>query len=92
MEARKFCGECGTKVILACPEYASENLPSERFCSACGQKLGKEEIPGRKEPSLEGERKHVTVLFSEQLEFHLPLILKSRELVYFILPFSPNRS
>jgi len=66
-EARSFCGECGTKLILACPECGSENLPSEKFCGACGQKLEKEEPLGRKEPSLEGERKQVTVLFSDLL-------------------------
>ena len=64
-EVRKFCGECGAKLILACPECGSENLPSEKFCGACGQKLEKEEAVERKEPSLEGERKQVTVLFSD---------------------------
>jgi class 3 adenylate cyclase/tetratricopeptide (TPR) repeat protein len=64
-EARRFCGECGAKLILVCSECGTENLPSEKFCGACGQKLEKEEAPGRKEPSLEGERKQVTVLFSD---------------------------
>jgi class 3 adenylate cyclase/tetratricopeptide (TPR) repeat protein len=63
-EARKFCKECGAKLILLCPNCHFENLPSDKFCGECGQKLG-EVRTERKEPSMEGERKQVTVLFSD---------------------------
>jgi len=63
-ETRKFCKECGAKLILVCPNCHFENLPTDKFCGECGQKLG-EAITERKEPSIEGERKQVTVLFSD---------------------------
>lgn len=38
-DERKFCGECGTKLIPACPECGFENLPTEKFCGDCGHNL-----------------------------------------------------
>jgi membrane protease subunit (stomatin/prohibitin family) len=38
-EARKFCKECGAKLILVCPDCHFENLPTDKFCGECGQKL-----------------------------------------------------
>jgi class 3 adenylate cyclase/tetratricopeptide (TPR) repeat protein len=63
-ETRKFCKECGAKLLLACPRCHFENLPLDKFCGECGQKL-EEVITERKESSMEGERKQVTVLFSD---------------------------
>jgi class 3 adenylate cyclase/tetratricopeptide (TPR) repeat protein len=64
-ETRKFCSECGAKLLLICPQCGFENLPKDKFCGECGHKLEKEEPIERKEPSIEGERKQVTVLFSD---------------------------
>jgi class 3 adenylate cyclase/tetratricopeptide (TPR) repeat protein len=63
-EIRKFCKECGAKLILLCPNCHFENLPADKFCGECGQKL-EEAVIGRIEPQIEGERKQVTVLFSD---------------------------
>jgi class 3 adenylate cyclase/tetratricopeptide (TPR) repeat protein len=41
------------------------NPPGSKFCNGCGQKLEKEEAIERKELPIEGERKQVTVLFSD---------------------------
>jgi class 3 adenylate cyclase/tetratricopeptide (TPR) repeat protein/ABC-type dipeptide/oligopeptide/nickel transport system ATPase component len=43
----------------------SENLPGDKFCGECGQEL--ERIRGTRNdiPSIDSERKHVTVLFSD---------------------------
>jgi class 3 adenylate cyclase/tetratricopeptide (TPR) repeat protein len=38
-EARKFCRECGEKLLLVCPECNAENLPGDKFCGECGHKL-----------------------------------------------------
>ena len=63
-ETRKFCKECGAKLTLLCPHCHVENLPSDKFCGECGQKLENASAE-RKESSIEGERKQVTVLFSD---------------------------
>ncbi len=84
-ETRKFCRECGAKLLLVCSECNAENFPGDKFCGECGYDLSKtteaaslketehetqisespleETIPTR--IPAEGERKHVTVLFSD---------------------------
>ncbi len=62
---RKFCRECGTKLALVCPKCGTENLSDDKFCGKCGQKLEIETTPTSKEPAIAGERKYVTVLFSD---------------------------
>jgi class 3 adenylate cyclase/tetratricopeptide (TPR) repeat protein len=36
---KKFCRECGAKLLLACPQCAAEILPSDKFCGECGNKI-----------------------------------------------------
>ncbi len=38
-KTRKFCSECGVKLILLCPQCSSENLPGDKFCGECGHEL-----------------------------------------------------
>jgi hypothetical protein len=38
-EKRKFCRECGARLLLFCPECNAENLPGDKFCGECGYKL-----------------------------------------------------
>jgi class 3 adenylate cyclase len=38
-ETRKFCSECGAKLLLLCPKCGSENLPKDKFCGECGHDL-----------------------------------------------------
>jgi class 3 adenylate cyclase/tetratricopeptide (TPR) repeat protein len=40
-ETRKFCKECGAKLILVCPDCHFENLPTDKFCGECGTALDK---------------------------------------------------
>ena len=77
----KFCGECGTRLVVACAACGSENQPGNKFCGACGAQLGAgvgaREAPALAPPrhlaerilqsrqALEGERKQVTVLFAD---------------------------
>jgi class 3 adenylate cyclase/tetratricopeptide (TPR) repeat protein len=35
-EARKFCRECGAKLLLPCPQCGMENFPGDKFCGECG--------------------------------------------------------
>ena len=36
---RKFCHECGAKLVLTCPKCQFENIPSDKFCGDCGHDL-----------------------------------------------------
>ena len=38
-ETRKFCRECGAKLLLVCSECNAENFPGDKFCGECGHKL-----------------------------------------------------
>ena len=38
-EKRKFCRECGTKLINICPQCGAENPPEDKFCGECGHAL-----------------------------------------------------
>jgi class 3 adenylate cyclase/tetratricopeptide (TPR) repeat protein len=62
-ETRKFCRKCGEKLLIICPQCDFENLPEDNFCGECGQKL--DEAEEKEVPEAEGERKYVTVLFSD---------------------------
>jgi len=38
-DERKFCRECGAKLLLMCPQCGAENLPGDKFCGECGYNL-----------------------------------------------------
>ena len=76
----EFCPECGAKMIAACPACGVANAPGSKFCKKCGQRLGAAAAPPSPQSytpahlaekildaraALEGERKHVTVLFAD---------------------------
>jgi class 3 adenylate cyclase/tetratricopeptide (TPR) repeat protein len=63
-DIKKFCRNCGTKLSLQCPQCGSEYLPVDKFCGECGHPL-EEPVAPKIKPSMEGERKQVTVLFSD---------------------------
>jgi class 3 adenylate cyclase/tetratricopeptide (TPR) repeat protein len=64
-EGAKFCGKCRAKLLLVCSQCNSENPPDNVFCDECGQDLRKRQKPKEPTPLSEGERKYVTVLFSD---------------------------
>ncbi|MBE9569249.1 MAG: AAA family ATPase [Proteobacteria bacterium] len=64
-DERKFCRECGAKLLPVCPQCGYENLPGDKFCGGCGQRLEEVAEAEKTLPEAEGERKHVTVLFSD---------------------------
>lgn len=61
----KFCEACGAKLDLTCPQCGAKIPFGRNFCGECGQRL--DEFVGKERPlpKTEGERKHVTVLFSD---------------------------
>ena len=61
----KFCGKCGEKLSLICSKCSSENKLGNSFCNKCGQRLNAVPEAGKIASEIEGERKYVTVLFSD---------------------------
>jgi predicted ATPase/class 3 adenylate cyclase len=64
-EIAKFCLKCGEKLEIICPQCGLELPFHAQFCDECGQNL--KEVPGKEKrlEDTEGERKHVTVMFSD---------------------------
>jgi class 3 adenylate cyclase len=64
-EKVKFCEECGSRLSLLCPRCGMEVSIGRKFCGGCGQPLlsawEAEEIA----PAIVGERKQITVMFSD---------------------------
>ena len=50
---------------MKCPKCQHENPDLQKFCGECGQKLAKLPETEKAIPEIKGERKHVTVLFSD---------------------------
>jgi class 3 adenylate cyclase/tetratricopeptide (TPR) repeat protein len=60
----KFCGGCGAPLDLRCPACKQPNPTGFRFCGACGSPLSAEPAaPSPASPSLEGERRQLSVMF-----------------------------
>jgi class 3 adenylate cyclase len=61
----QFCYECGVKLSLTCPRCATDVLQADKFCGKCGQRLDEVAVKEEMASEAAGERKHVTVLFSD---------------------------
>ncbi len=65
-EGMKFCGQCGRALEIVCAHCKCINPPHFKFCGSCGQPLvATSSIQQQEAPVSEGERKHITVLFSD---------------------------
>jgi class 3 adenylate cyclase/tetratricopeptide (TPR) repeat protein len=74
---QKFCGECGARLRAACSVCGHANPAGQRHCGQCGSALALPAGTGNVTPrhlaekiltsrsAMEGERKQVTVLFSD---------------------------
>ena len=50
-DRRKFCRECGAKLIGVCPQCGAENPPDDKFCGECGFSLTEPAIASPAPPS-----------------------------------------
>jgi len=64
-EGAKFCLQCGERLELQCPQCGKLLPLLAKFCDECGQRLEVITETEKAVPQTEGERKHVTVLFSD---------------------------
>ena len=61
----KFCRECGEALLSVCANCGNNLQVDDKFCGKCGQQVIEEAIEETPQFASEGERKHVTVLFSD---------------------------
>src|SRR5258708_1393350 len=69
LSGKRFCGECGfaLEVRVRCPKCSSDNPHSSKFCGDCGSALTPEALKEAvNKPA--GERRHLTVLFSDLID------------------------
>lgn len=64
-EGAKFCLECGEKLELVCPQCGKTFPLTAKFCDECGERLSDDKVAETIVPESGGERKYVTVLFSD---------------------------
>jgi len=64
-EGAKFCKECGVNLEFACAACGTVYEKGSKFCDECGYSLAQESESIKTELTSDGERKHVTVLFSD---------------------------
>jgi class 3 adenylate cyclase/tetratricopeptide (TPR) repeat protein len=71
---RKFCGECGAKLLMACPSCGASNAPDMKFCGECGANLREPAAtapPAKTAQTIPAtaERRLVSVLFADLVGF-----------------------
>jgi len=68
---KKFCGDCGVALARRCAKCGAENPPEKKFCGDCGNALALQlaatvqASPAERNEEVVGERRQVTVLFSD---------------------------
>ncbi len=73
---RKFCGECGTRLLAGCPLCGATNPPGTKFCGECGTALTGEAGGAARPtagptaaPEPTTERRVVSILFADLVGF-----------------------
>lgn len=64
-DTTKFCEECGERIRLTCPRCGLDVPIGRKFCGECGQQLPVAGADERITPAIVGERKRITVMFSD---------------------------
>ena len=69
---RRFCAHCGAGLPVACATCGFANEATEKFCGGCGASLAatvaEPALPAASETS-DGERRPVTVLFADLVDY-----------------------
>ena len=70
---RKFCLNCGTKLVAGCPHCGAANTPGARFCGECGEAIAEVISAAGDGPASAAppatERRLVSVLFADLVGF-----------------------
>lgn len=68
---RRFCGDCGSRLVARCDVCDFKNEPGVKFCGGCGGRLDvlARSVPGSEAPVVlreeSGERRQATILFAD---------------------------
>ena len=76
----KFCHQCGQRLTITCPVCGAPNPPNSKFCGECGSTIvdpfagdtSQDVSPGKtdkKHPVVQGERRHLTTLFTDLTDY-----------------------
>ena len=68
-ESVQFCEKCGAKMDFDCPNCGAQIPLDREFCGQCGKRSADFVEAEKIVPESEGERKYVTVLFSDLSEY-----------------------
>src|SRR6266446_7814887 len=74
-ESARFCGSCGTRLTLPCPQCRADVPVGLRFCNACGRSMPEAPRPDHQpgeagaESVPRSERRLVSVLFVDLEDF-----------------------
>jgi class 3 adenylate cyclase/tetratricopeptide (TPR) repeat protein len=71
-EGRRFCSQCGAPLAVACEACGSQNEATDRFCGRCGASLdplASGRATARPTPEPHDERRLVSVLFVDLVDF-----------------------
>ena len=63
-ENARFCAQCGARFGVACPACGAAVAEGQKFCSGCGRAFTAPMLPAPL-PADAGERRYVTVVFSD---------------------------
>ena len=67
---RRYCANCGTELPVACAACGFANEVAEKFCGGCGATLAPTgEAKPESAGGAEGERRPVTVLFADLVDY-----------------------
>ncbi len=69
---RRFCANCGAGLSVRCPACGFANEAAEKFCGGCGASLairGTEATASVNAEAAEGERRPVTVVFADLVDY-----------------------
>ena len=75
-DGARFCPACGHRLSPTCPSCQAEVPPGARFCAFCGERLAAAgdpsaaaDRPNEAEPSALAERRRISVLFVDLVDF-----------------------
>ena len=68
-DTSKFCGQCGTRLVVGCPSCGAPTAPDQKFCNECGNSLTALQPQPAAAAASVAERRVCSVLFADLVSF-----------------------